>query len=50
VPLNWYATYDLALRRVEVLKGSGIWPGIIGPDRDGAYALMFNPDLKRGPA
>jgi hypothetical protein len=45
MPVNWYSSYEAALRRVEVLKASGIWPGIVGPLENGGWRLTFNPDL-----
>lgn len=41
---RYYATYEVALRRVEALKAaSGVWPGIAGPNSDGTYSLTYDP-------
>lgn len=37
-----YATIDRAQQRVEALKRTGIWPGII-IGRDGTFALTYDP-------
>jgi hypothetical protein len=37
-----YATEELALRRVEALKHSGIWPGV-RRHADGSASLTFDP-------
>lgn len=38
-----YDTYEQALRRVENLKRTGAWPGIVGPDKNGFYHLTWDP-------
>jgi len=38
-----YATFALVQRRVDVLKQSGIWPGI-RCRRDGTYTLTYDPE------
>lgn len=43
---NAYATFNLAQRRVEVLKQQGIWPGI-RCHRDGTYSLTFDPEARQ---
>jgi hypothetical protein len=37
-----YPTFELALRRVEVLKSAGIWPGIVCQS-GGWFRLTFDP-------
>lgn len=37
-----YATEERALTRVDVLKRSGIWPGVIR-HRDGTFGITFDP-------
>jgi hypothetical protein len=39
-----YATDEQAFRRAEVLKGRGVWPGVI-TRTDGTFALTHDPDL-----
>lgn len=39
-----YATEEQAFRRAEVLKGRGVWPGVI-TRTDGTFALTHDPDL-----
>lgn len=38
-----YATLEDAQHRVDILRQSGIWPGIVCR-RDGTYALTFDPE------
>lgn len=42
-----YATFEAAQKRVEILKQSGIWPGIVCR-RDGTFALTFDPEDRSG--
>lgn len=42
-----YLDFAAAQKRVEVLKQSGIWPGI-RCHRDGTYTLTFDPQTDRG--
>lgn len=41
-----YDSYDRALRRAEVLKDGGIWPGI-RCHADGTYSLTYDPEAIR---
>ncbi len=38
----YYKTEDKALRRIEILKRHGIWPGLI-KRADRRYQLTYNP-------
>ena len=40
--MKTYATFDLAQRRVAILKQHGLWPGIRACD--GQYVLTLDPD------
>lgn len=40
-----YPSFDAAQRRVEVLKGSGIWPGI-RCHADRTCTLTYDPEAK----
>jgi hypothetical protein len=44
-----YVTEEEALRRVETLKASGIWPGVIRCS-DGTFTLTYDPEVLRWPA
>lgn len=40
-----YPTFDLAARRVDALRRSGYWPGVVTRE-DGRYQLTFDPDAR----